>query len=323
MNMNLNANDYLNKAALMNGMNLENGFSGLSNDMGIASMNMNMSALNRNPLMGVSNMRNTQGLMGAMGMNGVGMGMNSIGPMSYSRELEEMLVMNRLRSEVASPGTDPSLLGSLYGNGKPSNDSGGLSGLNMMTGMDDNAMLEELQRRRVRLDAAAKKEEAMNMLRESDQMTRWADQNNNNNNNNKTSLNDNSMDFNNNPPGLNNLNGMNGGNRSNFLGMNALGGSSGNVDNLNTNNLDSLSTSTLLSKLASGNTKMSDQLLMQGASNFGNNNGITNPLMNLSNNLGSNNDSMGDGTPQFPVTNNGLGPQSLNQIREQFNYDMP
>jgi len=328
MNMNLNANDYLNKAALMNGMNLDNGFSGLTNDMGISSMNMNMnmnmSALNnlpgRNPLMGVSNMRNTQGLMGAMGMNGVGMGMNSIGPMSYSRELEEMLVMNRLRSEVASPGTDSSLLGSLYANGKSANDSGGLSGLNMMTGMDDNAMLEELQRRRVRLDAAAKKEEAMNMLRESDQMTRWADQNNNNN---KPSLNDNSMDFNNDPSSLNNLSNLNGGNRTNFMGMNALGGYSSNMDNLNTNNLDSLSTSTLLSKLASGNTKMSDQFLMQGASNFGNNNGITNPLMNLSNNLGSNNDSAGDATAQLPIANNGLGSQSLNQIREQFNYDMP
>ena len=327
MNMNLNTNDYLNKAALMNGMNLDNGFAGLSNDMGISSMNMNMnmSALNnlpgRNPLMGVSNMRNTQGLMGAMGMNGVGMGMNSIGPMSYSRELEEMLVMNRLRSEVASPNaTDTALLGTLYGNGKSSNDSGGLAGLNMMTSMDDSAMLEELQRRRVRLDAAAKKEEAMNMLRESDQMTRWADQNNNNN---KPSLNDNAMDFNNNASGLNGLNGMNGGNRSNFMGMNPLGGSSGNMDNLNTNNLDSLSTSTLLSKLASGNTKMSDQLLMQGASNFGNTNGITNPLMNLGNNLGSNNDSVGDATTQLPVTNNGLGTQSLNQIREQFTYDMP
>jgi len=326
MNMNMNTSDYINKAALMNGMNLDNGFSGLSNDISLSSMNMNMnmnmSALNnlagRNPLMGVPSMRNTSGLMGAMGMNGVGMGMNSIAPMSYSRELEEMLVMNRLRSEVTSP-ADSSVLGSLYGNGKPTVDSGGLSGLNMMAGMDDSAMLEELQRRRLRLDAAAKKEEAINMLRESDQMTRWADQNTNNN---KPSLNDSTMDFNNNSSGLN---GMNGGglvsNRTNsaigFMGMPALGGASGNLDNMNPNNLDSMSTSTLLSKLASGNAKMSDQLFMQGASNLGNNNSMANSLINLNNNLGSTNDSMGDCTVQLPISSNGLGAQSLNQIREQ------
>lgn len=317
LNMNMTKNEFLNKAALMNGMNLDNGFAGISNDMNLSSMNMNMNALTnlpgRNALMGVSNMRGAPGLMGAMGVNGVGMGMNSIGPMSYSRELEEMLVMNRLRSEVAPTGADTALLGTLYGNGKASNESGGLSGLNMMAGMDDSAMLEELQRRRVRLDAAAKKEEAMNMLRESDQMTRWAGQNNNTN---KSSLNDVSMDFNNNPSGLN---GMNGGNRSNFMAMNAIAGAPGNLDNINANNLDSMATSTFLSKLASGNAKMSDQLLLQGASNFGNNNGMINPLMNLNNNLGSNNDGMGD----LPISNNGFGSQSLNQIREQFNYDMP
>merc|ERR1719253_664088 len=154
--------------------------------------------------MGVPNMRNTSGIIGAMGMNGVGMGMNPIAPMSYSRELEEMLVMNRLRSEVNGPG-DSSLLGSLYSNGgKPTGDSGGLSGLNMMASMDDSAMLEELQRRRLRLDAAAKKEEAMNMLRDSERMTRWAEKANNNN---KTSLNDSAVDFNNNPSGFNGMNG--------------------------------------------------------------------------------------------------------------------
>jgi len=319
MNMNMNASDFMNKAALMNGMNLDNGFSGLSNDMGMSSMNMNMNmgALNnmsgRNPLMGVPNMRTSSGIVGAMGMNGVGMGMNSMAPMNYSRELEEMLVMNRLRSEVAAPG-DSSLLGSLYGNVKPSGDSGGLSGLNIMAGMDDSAMLEELQRRRMRLDAAAKKEEAINMLRESNQMSRWAEQNNNNNN--KPSLNDPSMDFNNNPSGLNGMNGGGlGSNRTNS-GIGFMGSA-----NMNSNNLDSLTTSTLLSKLASGNAKMSDQLFMQGASNFGNNNSMANSLMNLNNNLGATNDYMGDNNGQ--LSNNGLGQQSLNQIREQYNYDMP
>jgi len=319
MNMNMNASDFMNKAALMNGMNLDNGFSGLSNDMGMSSMNMNMNmgALNnmsgRNPLMGVPNMRTSSGIVGAMGMNGVGMGMNSMAPMNYSRELEEMLVMNRLRSEVAAPG-DSSLLGSLYGNVKPSGDSGGLSGLNIMAGMDDSAMLEELQRRRMRLDAAAKKEEAINMLRESNQMSRWAEQNNNNNN--KPSLNDPSMDFNNNPSGLNGMNGGGlGSNRTNS-GIGFMGSA-----NMNSNNLDSLTTSTLLSKLASGNAKMSDQLFMQGASNFGNNNSMANSLMNLNNNLGAPNDYMGDNNGQ--LSNNGLGQQSLNQIREQYNYDMP
>jgi hypothetical protein len=323
--LNMNPNDFMNKAALMNaGMNLDNGFSGLSNDMGLSSMNMNMNmgALNRNPLMGVSNMRNTTGIMGAMGMNG--MGMNSIAPMSYSRELEEMLVMNRLRSEVAAPG-DSSLLGSLYNNSKQNGDSGGLSGLNMMTGMDDSAMLEELQRRRLRLDAAAKKEEAMNMLRDSERMSRWADKGNNN----KSSLNDASADFNNTSSGLNNMNGGGlGGNGSNsgmgFMGMSSLGGASGNLDSMNGNNLDSMATSSLLSKLASGNGKMSDQLFMQGASNFGNSNSVANSLMNnLNNNLGSLNDSMGDNNGQLPVSTNGLGQQSLNQIRDQYNYDMP
>lgn len=319
MNMNMNASDFMNKAALMNGMNLDNGFSGLSNDMGMSSMNMNMNmgALNnmsgRNPLMGVPNMRTSSGIVGAMGMNGVGMGMNAMAPMNYSRELEEMLVMNRLRSEVAAPG-DSSLLGSLYGNVKPSGDSGGLSGLNIMAGMDDSAMLEELQRRRMRLDAAAKKEEAINMLRESNQMSRWAEQNNNNNN--KPSLNDPSMDFNNNPSGLNGMNGGGlGSNRTNS-GIGFMGSA-----NMNSNNLDSLTTSTLLSKLASGNAKMSDQLFMQGASNFGNNNSMANSLMNLNNNLGATNDYMGDNNGQ--LSNNGLGQQSLNQIREQYNYDMP
>jgi len=338
LNMNMNTNDLFNKAALMNGINLDNGLSNISNDMGLSSMNMN--ALNnlpgRNPLLGVQNMRNNPGLMGAMAMNGVGMGMNGVGigmngvgmngvgPMSYSRELEEMLVMNRLRSEVSNP-SDPSLLGSLYGNGKSSGDPGGLSGLNMMPGMDDSAMLEELQRRRVRLDAAAKKEEAMNMLRESDQMTRWADQNTNNN---KQSLADPSMDFNANPSSLNGMNGGGlGSNRANsamgFMGMPALGGASGNLDSMNGNNLDSLSTSSLLSKLASGNAKMSDQLFMQGTSNFGNNSSMSNPLMNLNSNLGSTNDSMADNTSQLLNLNNGLGQQSLNQIREQYNYDLP
>lgn len=326
--LNMNPNDFMNKAALMNaGMNLDGGFSGLSNDMGLSSMNMNMNmnmgALNRNPLMGVSNMRNTTGIMGAMGMNG--MGMNSIAPMSYSRELEEMLVMNRLRSEVASPG-DSSLLGSFYNNGKPNGDSGGLSGLNMMAGMDDSSMLEELQRRRLRLDAAAKKEEAMNMLRDSERMTRWADKSNNNN---KSSLNDPAADFNNSTSGLNSMNGGGlGGNGANsgmgFMGMSGLGGASGNLDSMNSNNLDSMTTSSLLSKLASGNGKMSDQLLMQGASNFGNNNSMANSLMNnLNNNLGPLNDSMGDNSGQLTGSNNGLGQQSLNQIRDQYNYDMP
>lgn len=324
MNMNMNTSDFINKAALMNGMNLDNGFAGISNEMGLSSMNMNMNALNnlpgRNPLMGVQNMRNTPGLMGAIGMNGVGMGMNSIGPMSYSRELEEMLVMNRLRSEVASP-ADSSLLGSLYGNGKASGESGGLSGINMMAGMDDSAMLEELQRRRVRIDAAAKKEEAMNMLRESDQMARWADQTNNNN---KASMNESSMDFNTNQSGMNG--GGLGGNRSNaamgFMGMPTLG-ASGNLDNINSNNLDSMTASSLLSKLASGNAKMSDQYFMQGAANYGNNSSMANSIMNMNNNMGSANDSMGDGSGQLSISNNALGQQSLNQIREQFNYDMP
>ena len=315
----------MNKAALMNaGMNLDNGFSGLSNDMGLSSMNMNMNmgALNRNPLMGVSNMRNTTGIMGAMGMNG--MGMNSIAPMSYSRELEEMLVMNRLRSEVAAPG-DSSLLGSLYNNSKQNVDSGGLSGLSMVTGMDDSSMLEELQRRRLRLDAAAKKEEAMNMLRDSERMSRLADKGNNN----KSPLNDASSDFNNTSSGLNNMNGGGlGGNGSNsgmgFMGMSSLGGASGNLDSMNGNNLDSMTTSSLLSKLASGNGKVSDQLFMQGASNFGNSNSVANSLMNnLNNNLGSLNDSMGDNIGQLSVSTNGLGQQSLNQIRDQYNYDMP
>ena len=319
--LNMNPNDFMNKAALMNaGMGLDNGFSGLSNDMGLSSMgmnmNVNMGALNRNPLMGVSNMRNTLGGMGAMGMNG--MGMNSIAPMSYSRELEEMLVMNRLRSEVNTPG-DSSLLGSLY-NGKPNGDSGGLSGLNMMSGMDDSAMLEELQRRRLRLDAAAKKEEAMNMLRDSERMTRWADKGNGNNN---KSLNDSGIDFNNNSSSLNGMNGSGlggtGGNSGmGYMGMSSLGGASGNLDNMNANNLDSMATSSLLSKLASGNGKMSDQLYMQGASNFGNNNSMANSLMNnLNNNLGSAGDSsLGDNNGQLPVSNNGLGQQS-------YNYDMP
>merc|ERR1711935_372358 len=228
--------------------------------------------------------------------------------------------MNRLRSEVASP-ADSSLLGSLYGNGKASGESGGLSGINMRAGMDDSAMLEELQRRRVRIDAAAKKEEAMNMLRESDQMARWADQTNNNN---KASMNESSMDFNTNQSGMNG--GGLGGNRSNaamgFMGMPALG-ASGNLDNMNSNNLDSMTTSSLLSKLASGNAKMSDQLFMQGAANFGNNSSMANSIMNMNNNMGSANDSMGDSSGQLSISNNALGQQSLNQIREQFNYDMP
>ena len=275
---NVNSHDFMNRAAIMNGMNLENGFSGLSNEMGMSSMNMNMSALNR---MG-------SGLMGAMGMNG--MGMNSMEPMgSYSRELQEMLVMSRLRSEVGGP-SDPSLLGS----------SGGLSGLNMMTGMDDSAMLEELQRRRLRLDAVAKKEEAINMLRESDQMLRSADHNMGNN---KSSSNETSLDFNNTSSGMNGS--SIGGNRTNlgmnFMGMSGLGGASGNLDNINPNNLDSLSTSTLLSKLAA-----------QGNSNFGNGNTMTNSLMN---NIGPGNDSAGDNPGQLPISNNGLG--------SQYNYDMP
>jgi hypothetical protein len=100
-------------------------------------------------------------------------------------------------------------------------------------------------------------------------------------------------------------------------------GASGNLDDMNSNNLDFMSTSTLLSKLASGNGKMSDQLFMQGASNFGNNNSMANSLMNLNNNLGPTNDYMGDNTGQLPISNNGLGQQSLNQIRDQYNYDMP
>ena len=318
--VNMNPNDFLNKAALT--MNLENGFSGLSNDMGLSSMGMNMNmntnmgALNRNSLMGVSNMRNTSGLMGGLGMNG--MGMNSMAPMSYSRELEEMLVMNRLRSEVNTPG-DSSLLGSLY-NGKPNGDSGGLSGLNMMAGMDESAMLEEFQRRRLRLDAAAKKEEAMSMLRDSERMSRWADKGNGNN---KSSLNDSAMDFNSNTSGLNGMNGgglgSNGANSGmGFMGMSSLGGASGNLDNMNASNLDSMATSSLLSKLASGNGKMSDQFFVQGASNFGNTNNMANSLMNnLNNNLGPISDSLGDNNGQLPISNNGLGQQ------QPYNYDMP
>mmetsp|Transcript_55898 Transcript_55898/g.113991 ORF Transcript_55898/g.113991 Transcript_55898/m.113991 type:complete len:535 (+) Transcript_55898:71-1675(+) len=329
LNMNVNTGDFFNKAALMNGMNLDKGFTGLSNDMGISplNMNMNMGALNnlsvRNQLVGVPSMRNTSGLMNAMGMNGVGigMGMNS---MSYSRELEEMLVMNRLRSEVNS-NPDTSLLGSIYNNGKSSNDSAGMSGLNMMAGMDDSAMIEEFQRRKLRLNAAAKKEEAMNMLWESDQMSRWANQNKNNN---KSPLNDHSMDFNANASSLNGISGVGlGSNRSNstmgLMGMSALGGAQGNMDNINSNNLDSISTTSFLSKLASGNAKMSDQLFMRGASNFGNNNGMTNSLMNLNNNIGSANDVIGDTANQLSHLGNGVGSQSLNQYHDQFNYDMP
>ena len=189
----------------------------------------------------------------------------------------------------------------------------------MMAGMDDSAMLEELQRRRLRLDAAAKKEEAMNMLRDSERMTRWADKSNNNN---KSSLNDPAVDFNNTTSGLNSMNGGGlGGNGANsgmgFMGMSGLGGASGNLDSMNSNNLDSMTTSSLLSKLASGNGNMSDQLLMKGASNFGNNNSMANSLMNnLNNNLGPLNDSMGDNNGQLPGSNNGLGQQ-------QYNYDMP
>jgi hypothetical protein len=329
LNMNMNGNDFLDKAALMNGVNLNNGLAGISNDMGLSSMNMNMNvnmnmnmgALNnlagRNPLMGVPNIRNNAGIMGAMGLNGVGMGMNPMAPISYSRELEEMLVMNRLRSEVGNP-ADSSILGSFYANGKAPGDAGALSGLNMMAGMDDSAMLEELQRRKLRLDAAAKKEEAMNMLRESDQMTRWADHNTNNN---KPSLmNDAAVDFNNNPSGIAGMNGALGNNRANpgmsFMGMPGLGGTSGNLDNMNSNNLDSVSSS-LLSKLASGNAKMPDQLLMQGASNFGNNdnNNMANTLMNLNTNIGTTNESQGGNNGQLPISNNGLS--------SQYNYDMP
>lgn len=316
--MNMNPNDFMSKAALMNaGMGLDGGFSGLSNEMGLSSMNMGM-GMNRTALMG--GMRNP-GLMGAMGMNG--MGMNTLGPMSYSRELEEMLMMNRLRSEVNGPG-DSSLLG-LSNFGKSAGDSGGLSGLNMMAGMDqDSLMLEELQRRRLRLDAAAKKEEAINMLRDSERMSRWADKGNSNN---KALLNDSSLDLNGTTSGLS---GMNGGGLSaglgsglgsnamnsgmGLMGMSGLAGAPGNLDSMNSNNLDSMATSSLLSKLASGNG-------MQGATNFGNNSGLASSLMNsnLNGNVGTPSDTMGENTNgQLPVSNNGLGGQ-----QQSYNYDMP
>lgn len=313
--MNMNPNDFMSKAALMNaGMGLDGGFSGLSNEMGLSSMNMGM-GVNRSALMG--GMRNP-GLMGAMGMNG--MGMNSLGPMSYSRELEEMLMMNRLRSEVNGP-TDSSLLG-LSNFGKAAGDSGGLSGRNMMAGMDqDSLMLEELQRRRLRLDAAAKKEEAINMLRDSERMSRWADKGNTTN---KPSMNDSSVELSGSATGLSGMNGgalgggLGGGLSSNAMnsgmGLMGLGGASGNVDGMNGNNLDSMATSSLLSKLAAGNG-------MQGATNFGNNSGLGSSLMtnNLNSNAGTLNDAMGDnhGNGQFPISNSGLGGQ------QSYNYDMP
>lgn len=329
IDIDMNTSNMLNKTTLMNGMALNNGLSGLPNDVNFSAMNVNMNMgarsnlPGRNPHTGIPNMDNASGIMNAMGMNGAGIGMNSITPGPYSRELEEMLMMNRLRTDLASsgaPSADSSLLGSLYGNRKSSSDSRGFSGLNAMIGMDDSAIMDQLQRRRLRMGAAATPEESMNnrMLRESGQISRWTD-NNNNNNNNQSSSNL-TMD-----PNIN-LSGLNGMNRSSngkpnqqaiSMGMIALGGAQGNHENINSNNFDAMSTNALLSKLAAGNPNF-----MQGTSNFGNKNGMGNSI-NLNNNQGAVNNSIGANFDQFSYSNNnGVGLQSRNQMNKQYDFNM-
>ena len=329
IDIDMNSTNMFNKTVLMNGMTPNNGFLGLPNNVNFSAMNVNMNtgALGnlpgRNQLTGISNMGNASGIMNAMGMNGVGMGTNSITPGPYSRELEEMLMMNRLRTDLVSSGgappADSSLLGSLYGNRKSSGDSRVFSGLNAMIGMDDSAIMDQLQRRRLRMGAAATTEDSMNnrMLRESGQISRWTDKNNINNNN--QSSNNLTMDPNINISGLNGMNSSSNGKPNQqaiSMRMIALGGAQGNHENMNSNKLDAMSTNALLSKLAAGNPNF-----MQGTSNFGNSNGMGNS-MNLNNNQGAVNNSIGANFDQFSYSNNGVGLQSRNQINKQYDCNM-
>ncbi|VEU38831.1 unnamed protein product, partial [Pseudo-nitzschia multistriata] len=293
-NMDMNANNLFNKAALMNGAGLEAVTSGLSKGMHFPSMNMAMnsngnanmnmsmnasmntnssmskSALSnlsgRNQLAGMQNMGATSGIMNAIGMNGVGtMGMNSITSGSFPRELEEALAMNRFRNDFAPLGgaatSDSSLLGSLYGVGKSPGDSIGLSGVNGRVGVDDSGLMDQFQRRRLHLEAMEKKEDPMTMLQGSGQRTSWPEETRNYNSNNEYS-NNLSMDLNNHHSALNGINSSH-----NYRPMLSFGRGQGNFENMNSNSYESVSTAknSILSKLAAANSN-----LMQGASNFGN-----------------------------------------------------
>eukprot|EP00536_Pseudo-nitzschia_multiseries_P015672 jgi/Psemu1/312343/fgenesh1_kg.929_\ len=320
MNMNMNPTSLLNKAALLNnGMSLDTGLSGVPNDMNFSAMNINVGSLNnlggRDPISGRSNTVNASGVIGSMGMNGVGIGMNSISQGSYSRELEEVLMMNRLRTDLASSGgaatADSSRLGNIYGNINSSGDSMSFSRVHARIGMDDSAIMEELQRRRLRMSVSAKKEDTINMSPDSNQMSLWTEKNSNHRNQHSNNLN---RDLNMNSSGLNRMNGSSNGrsNQAISMGMVALGGSQGNFEKTNSNNFDSMSTNVLLSQLAAENRNF-----MQGASNFGNNNSRGHSTMNVSNNQGSFNNTMGIMDDKFSNFMGGAGQQSL----DPFNYN--
>lgn len=286
-------NSHMNKAAIMNCMNSNTGLSGFSNDMNLSEinmnnmgMNMNMGGMNniasRTPLAGMPNMGHNSSIMNTVGMNTVGLGMNSVTPGSYSRELEEMMVMNRLRADIVSSGgnsnTDRFMSGGLYANSP--NDAMGLSGsqgVNTLNGIDDTTVMEEIQRRRSRFNAVTKRQENMNALLEPEQMSRWPKMDGNR----LSSIS---------PTNMNNII-----DRSNtsigLMGISSIGGSPGHIDS--NNNMDMASSNnTFLSKLAAGNS-----IRMNGASNgsSSNNNAMFNSMMTFNDlSQGSSNNSMGN-----------------------------
>mmetsp|Transcript_10506 Transcript_10506/g.30719 ORF Transcript_10506/g.30719 Transcript_10506/m.30719 type:complete len:384 (-) Transcript_10506:147-1298(-) len=331
IDMDMKATSLFNKATILNGVSLDNGMSGLPNDLNLSSMNMNMnmnmgdlkSLSSRNPMTGMPNMANSSGVMGSMGVNGVGIGMNSIQPGCYSRELEEMLVMNRLRTDLVSSGgastADSSLLVNIYGNRNSSGDSGGFSGVKARVDMDDSTIMEQLQRRRLRMGASANKEDAINMIPDSNQLSFWTEKNNPSSNQSSNNL---SMDLNINSSALNGMHDSTNArsNQAISMGMVALGGPQGNFDKLHSNNLDSMSTNVLLSKLAAGNPTF-----MQGASNFGNGSISTmgHSTMHVNNNQGSMSNAMRvmDDKKFSNFMDGHAGQQSLNQIQDPFNFN--
>jgi len=324
------ASNIFNKAAIMNGMNMNgmnmnldgigcgagnntNGnFSGMggmqmSNDLALASMNMNMNSMNSmnmnglmNPInMGniggvggsslgnaLSNMRGSSGLMSAMGgMNGMGMGLGNMGGMTSNggmRDIEGIMAINRLRANLASngggggnaPGSgngggiDPSHLGGLYSNAGGGNGVGSAGGVGF--NIEEAAMMESLQRRRILVSAAQKEKQALDMLQESKELTILAQKqmnsssSNSGNNIRSISSSDNSSFGEFNPNNLTSAGGALA-NDSNSSNIGVGGGLQGDID-ISGDGLDSISRREILSKLA-GNSKISDQL-------FNNNNDI-------------------------------------------------
>jgi len=234
----------------------------------------------------LSNMRGSSGLMSAMGgMNGMGMGLGNMGGMTSNggmRDIEGIMAINRLRANLASngggggnaPGSgngggiDPSHLGGLYSNAGGGNGVGSAGGVGF--NIEEAAMMESLQRRRILVSAAQKEKQALDMLQESKELTILAQKqmnsssNNSGNNIRSISSSDNSSFGEFNPNNLTSAGGALA-NDSNSSNIGVGGGLQGDID-ISGDGLDSISRREILSKLA-GNSKISDQL-------FNNNNDI-------------------------------------------------